>query len=89
MLIHPNHRDRPPRYRPRPERTNQHGGPESASLMVVCGLSLAGLATSLFVLGLPRMAETFPHGFAIAVPAAGIVAAAACAVVVVAGGSDE
>jgi hypothetical protein len=70
------------------ERTHQHGDPESASLMVVCGLSLAGLAASLFVLGLARMAETFPHGFAIAFPAAGIVAAAACAVVVVAGSSD-
>jgi hypothetical protein len=85
MLIHLNQRDRPQRYRPSP---NQHGDPESASLMVVCGLSLAGLAASLFVLGLPRMAETFPHGFAIAFPAAGIVAAAACAVVVVAGSSD-
>jgi hypothetical protein len=70
------------------ERTHQHGDPESASLMVVCGLSLTGLAASLFVLGLPRMAETFPHGFAIAFPTAGIVAAATCAVVVVAGGSD-
>ena len=70
------------------ERTHQHGDAESASLMVVCGLSLAGLTTSLFVLGLARMAETFPHGFAIAFPAAGIVAAAACAVVVVVGSSD-
>ena len=70
------------------ERTHQHGDPESASLMVVCGLSLAGLAASLFALGLARMAETFPHGFAIAFPAAGIVAAAACAVVVAAGSSD-
>jgi len=56
--------------------------------MVVCGWSLAGLAASLFVLGLPRMAETFAHGFAIAFPAAGIVAAAACAVAAVAGSSD-
>ena len=70
------------------ERTRRHGDPESASLIVVCGLSLAGLAASLFVLGLACMAETFPHGFAIAFPAAGIVAAAACAVVVVAGSSD-
>jgi hypothetical protein len=70
------------------ERTHQRGDPESASLIVACGLSLAGLAASLFVLGLPRMAETFPHGFAIAFPGAGIVAAAACAVVVVAGSSD-
>jgi hypothetical protein len=70
------------------ERTNQRGDLESASLMAVRGLSLAGLAASLFVLELARMAETFPHGFAIAVSAAGIVAAAACAVVVVAGGSD-
>ena len=85
MLIRLNHRDRPQRYRQWP---NQHGDPESASLMAVCGLSLAGLATSLFALGLPRLAETFPHGFAIAVPAAGIIAAAACAVVVVAGSSD-
>ena len=85
MLIHLNHRDRPQRDRPWP---NQHEDPESASLMAVCGLSLAGLATSLFVLGLARMAETFPHGFAIAGPAAGIIAAAACAVVVVAGSSD-
>ena len=86
MFIHRNHRDRPQGYRPWP---NQRGDPESVSLMVVCGLSLAGLATSLFVLGLPRMAEAFPHGFAIAFPAAGIVAAAACAIVVVAGSSDE
>jgi hypothetical protein len=49
---------------------------------------LAGLAASLFVLGLARMAETFPHGFAIAFSAVGIVAATACAVVVVAGSSD-
>jgi hypothetical protein len=70
------------------ERTHQRGDLESASLIVVCGLSLAGLAASLFALGLPRMAETFPHGFAIAFPAAGIVAAAACAVVAVAGSSD-
>jgi hypothetical protein len=55
--------------------------------MVVCGLSLAGLAASLFVLGLARMAETHPHGFAIAFPTAGIVAAA-CAVAVVVGSSD-
>jgi len=41
------------------------------------------------VLGLPRMAETFAHGFAIAFPAAGIAAAAACAIVVVASSSDE
>jgi anti-sigma factor RsiW len=88
MLIHMNHRDRPPHRRPRSEPTHQHRRGESASFMVVCGLSLAGLATSLFVLGLPRMAETFPHGFAIAFSAAGIMAAVACAVVV-AGGSDE
>jgi hypothetical protein len=56
--------------------------------MVVCGWSLAGLAASLFVLGLPRMAETSPHEFAIAFPAVGIIAAAACAVVVVAGSWD-
>jgi hypothetical protein len=88
MRIHLN-RDRRPRYRPWSERTRQYSGPESDSLIAVCGLSLGGLAASLFVLGSPRMAETFSHGFAIAIVAAGIVTAAVCAVVVIAGECDE
>jgi hypothetical protein len=52
-------------------------------------MSLAGLATSLFVVGSPRTAAAFSHGSAIAVLEAGIIAAAVCAVVAVAGRSDK
>jgi hypothetical protein len=88
MLIHL-HRDWPPRYRPWSERTHQRSDSESDSLIIVCGWSLAGLTTSLFVLGSARMAETFSYGFAIGVLEAGIVVAAVCAVVDVVGRSDE
>jgi len=88
MLIHLN-RDRPPRYRPWSERTHQHSDSESDSLGVVCGFSLTGLTTSLFVLGSARMAEVFSCGFAITVLEAGIIAAAVCAVVAVVGRSDQ
>jgi hypothetical protein len=82
MLVHSN-RDRPARYRPWSERTHQRSGPTSDSLIAVSGLSLAGLATSLFVLGSPRIAEAFPHDFALAVLEAGIIAAAVGIVVAV------
>jgi hypothetical protein len=88
MLNHLN-RDRPPRDRPWPERTHRRSDPDSGSLIVVCGLSLVGLATSLFVIGSSRMAETFPHGFAIAVLEAAIIATAVCAIVAVADRLDE
>jgi hypothetical protein len=82
-------RDRSARYRPWPERTHQDSVAESDSLIAVCAMSLAGLATSLFVVGSPRTAAAFSHGSAIAVLEAGIIAAAVCAVVAVAGRSDK
>jgi hypothetical protein len=88
MLVHSN-RDRPARDRPWPGRTHQRSGPDSDSLIAVCGLSLAGLATSLFVLGSPRMTEAFSHGFAVATFEAGIMAASVCVVVAVVRWADE
>jgi hypothetical protein len=87
MLIHLN-RDRPPRRRPWSEPAYRRRGRESDSLIAVCGLSLGGLATSLFVLGSPAMAEIFSPGFALAAVAAGIIAAAVCAIVAVFGRPD-
>jgi hypothetical protein len=86
MLIHLN-RDRPAQSWP--GSTRQRSAPEFDSLIVVCGLSLVGLATSLFVLGSPRMAAAMSTGFAIAVLEAGIIAAAVCAVVAAVGRSDR
>jgi|GraSoi_2013_40cm_1033754.scaffolds.fasta_scaffold67610_2 hypothetical protein len=88
MFIHSN-RNRPRRYRSWSGPARQHSGSESASLIVVCGLSLVGLTISLFVLGSPRIAETFAHRFAIAFLAAGIIAAGVGAVVSAVGRSDE
>jgi hypothetical protein len=88
MLIH-FRRDRPPRHRLWSVRPHRDGSPDAASLMAVCGVSLAGLAMSLLVLASPRIEVAFPHGVATALLETGIIATVVCAVVVVAGSADE
>jgi hypothetical protein len=88
MLIHLR-RDQRLHHRSSAARPHRDGSPDAASLMAVCGVSLAGLAMSLLVLASRRIDAIFPHGGAAALLEGAIVAIIVCAIVVVAGTADE